>query len=184
MGTRTQLLLLRHALCEIPAGHCLGQLDVPLSAAGENQAQLLRERWQGELPVQVWCSDLQRARRTAEILLAGSGIVPRLDPRLREICLGSWQGCSWDALYREQQAHMQHWGSHWLDTAPPGGESGRELQRRVAAWWKETRASAPGSTLVVAHAGSLRALASLLDGGDAATMFDHAFNHCAPVQWV
>ncbi|MBN7796226.1 histidine phosphatase family protein [Parahaliea mediterranea] len=184
MRNRTHLLLLRHALCEIPAGHCLGQLDVPLSAAGEKQARQLRERWQGELPTQVWCSDLLRARQTADILLAGSGIRPRLDTRLREIHLGNWQGRSWDALYREQPARMRHWGSHWLDAAPPRGESGRDLWQRVAAWREEVLESHPGGTLVVAHAGSLRALASLLDGGGAAAMFDHAFSHCAPVQWV
>lgn len=177
-------LLLRHAACDNPAGFCLGQRDLPLSAAGEAQARELHRRWAGEWPTRVWCSDLRRARQTAELLLAGTGIRARPDTRLREIHLGDWQGGDWDSLYREQPQQLQRWGEHWLDEAPPGGESGRSLYRRVAEWARECLDPDGEPTLVVAHAGSLRALACALDDRGPEHLFERSFSLCAPVCWV
>lgn len=175
------LILLRHATCGAPPGHCLGQRDLPLDAPGREAVRALRQNWQQGWPERVACSDLARARETAERLVAGTGAAITRDPRLREISLGAWEGRCWDALYREQPSLLAHWGEHWLEVAPPGGESGKALFARVAHWYRDWQASGAPPCLVVAHAGSLRALACLAQGRGPEALFDCHFEHCAPL---
>ncbi|GAB3278342.1 histidine phosphatase family protein [Parahaliea aestuarii] len=182
MMPRPALLLLRHATCTAPAGACLGQRDVPLDSAGTLAAQALADHWPAPLPRRVYCSDLRRARQTLAPLLAKDPVDVCYDARLRELSFGAWEGCHWDALHREQEAAFRHWGEHWLDSAPPGGESGNDLFHRVGDWHSEWLASGAPPALVVAHAGPLRALACLLNQLDPKHLFDIDLPHCAPWQ--
>lgn len=62
-----------------------GRIDPPLSPVGRAQAARLAERL---LPVPVdavWCSDLLRARETAEPIAADHGLELHCDPRLQEV---------------------------------------------------------------------------------------------------
>ena len=71
-----------------------GQLDVQLSKTGLRQAEAVA-RWLTPQPADftaVYSSDLQRAYRTAPIIGTKLGPVPELDPALREINVGEWQG--------------------------------------------------------------------------------------------
>src|SRR3990172_205807 len=70
----------------------IGQIDLPLAAAGRQQARGLRGRCgRGELGP-VFCSALSRSRETAEIIAGGAGvpIVARED--LRELSMGEREG--------------------------------------------------------------------------------------------
>jgi len=178
---------MRHASCTEIIGYCTGQQDFPLDDMGRATVAKLCSRWSGGLPGQIFCSDLARARETAAGLVGPNDARPIIDRRLREICLGTWQGQSWDQLYQQQPEQLEHWGRHWLDCAPPGGESGRQLFHRVKRWWQDHRGLLDSSSLVVAHAGSLRALACLLQNRPPESMFDYQFSHCAPQQvppWI
>ena len=71
-----------------------GQLDVPLSPAGHEQAVALG-RWLADRPARfdaLYSSDLRRAAQTAETVGAHLGLTPILTPALREIDCGEWQG--------------------------------------------------------------------------------------------
>lgn len=62
-----------------------GRIDPPLSPVGEAQAARLADRL-APVPVDaVWCSDLLRARQTAEPVAAGHGLELHRDPRLQEV---------------------------------------------------------------------------------------------------
>lgn len=175
-------VLLRHASTVEPAGQCTGQMDLPLDACGRACASSIYSRWVGPAPKWIFSSDLVRARDTAAALPRQPGSTTIYDPRLREISLGQWQGQTWDDLYRENPEQLDHWGQHWLDSPPPGGESGRQLFARVQQWYIEQRHLLDANAVVVAHAGSLRALSCLLQGLAAESMFDYQFHHCAPLQ--
>ena len=104
----------------------------------------------------LFASPLARARLLAEAL--GT---PRLDPRLKEIHFGEWEGRSYDDI---GQAALDAWVAEPLDFAPPGGESPRQMAERALDFLADLRAAGPAAAVVVAHGGPLRALAGELLG--------------------
>src|SRR4051812_2283176 len=85
-----RLILVRHGESTWNAEERLqGQLDPPLSERGREQSRALARIVNGIPDERVVCSDLTRARETAELI----GLRPgRLDPLWREIDVGSWGG--------------------------------------------------------------------------------------------
>ncbi|HLE78428.1 MAG TPA: histidine phosphatase family protein, partial [bacterium] len=69
-------------------GLASGSYNVDLSELGEQQAKELGERHRDGPPDVVFCSDLRRAYRTAEIAFGGRGIPIIKDSRLRELDYG------------------------------------------------------------------------------------------------
>lgn len=171
---------MRHGDCAPPEGVCVGQWDLPLSAAGAGQVLRIAADWRGAAPPLIVASDLLRARQTAAVLAACWGVPVVCDARLREIHLGRWQGLAWDDIRRHAPVTLARWGRHWPEQGPPGGESARELLARLAQWWRESQPALPPDALVVAHAGSLRALLCHLARQPAAALFDRAVDCAAP----
>lgn len=138
-----------------------GQLDIPLDNVGLDQAARAAEAIAGSLepgePLGVVSSDLVRASATAEALAALAGLSVQLDPRLREIDAGCWQG-----LTRAQiaEAGMGADLESWLndgDVRAGGGERRGEVAARGAAAVTDHAAALDGGTLVVvSHGGILR----------------------------
>ena len=67
-----------------------GLTDLPLTAAGEDQARSLRNCLKGASFEKVFCSPLQRAARTCE--LSGYGSVAEVDRDLVEWNYGDYEG--------------------------------------------------------------------------------------------
>src|SRR5688500_9485770 len=90
MLSRDRLILVRHGESTWNAEERLqGQLDPPLSERGREQSRALAAMLDGVPDDRVICSDLGRARKTAELL----GLRPaRFDARWREIDVGEWGG--------------------------------------------------------------------------------------------
>ena len=154
-----RLYLIRHAEPEGAAGRCLGHTDHTLSAAGRRGVEALAAGWRVP-PTRVVASDLARTREPAAVLAAGWALPVRLEPRLREMHFGAWDGRLWDAVRADDATRYAGWQTAWSTAPAPGGESFAEVADRVGAWWEEERETlAPDDALaVVAHAGSLRAL--------------------------
>jgi 2,3-bisphosphoglycerate-dependent phosphoglycerate mutase len=80
-----------------------GQGDPPLHEPdGVEQARLACERLlaSGEEFAAVYVTTLQRTRQTAQVLLDRLGIEPVVEPDLREVHLGDWEG----GLFRKKTA--------------------------------------------------------------------------------
>ena len=71
------------------AGLASGRSETSLSSAGEAQARALGARRAGDRFDAVFASDLERARRTAELAFASHGLLIECDERLREIDYGA-----------------------------------------------------------------------------------------------
>jgi len=71
-----------------------GQRDTPLNDAGREQARALARELAADPPDAVYCSDLLRARETAELVAAPLGLTAQPDPRLREADVGELAGRS------------------------------------------------------------------------------------------
>lgn len=161
-----RLMLLRHGQTEFNATRRMqGHIDTELSATGVAQARAVADYLATQNIGTILCSDLQRAKVTAEVIGAKAGVTPVVDARLRETNLGVWQAKTHeevDAAYPGARATWRH-DATW---APPEGESRMQVAARARAVIDElmhTYEQWDSSTvLVVAHGGTISALTSSL----------------------
>jgi broad specificity phosphatase PhoE len=144
-----------------------GQLDVPLSPAGQAQAEALG-RWLADRPAPfgaLYSSDLRRAAQTAETVAAHLGLTPILAPALREIDCGEWQGLTGAEIEARFPGGLQTWNDQPDAFCLPGGESVRDLERRIVAFYQDSVAPQRGDAVVlISHGLALSVLiAALLD---------------------
>jgi broad specificity phosphatase PhoE len=160
-----RLVLWRHGRTEWnAAGRFQGQLDPPLDTEGRSQAIRVAPELAAELPAGqtvVVSSDLSRAAETAASLTSVLGVPLRVDPRLREHGMGSWEGLTRDEVadrYPEQYAD-------WVAGRPVhgrGGESPAEVADRALAALAELPAQPVA--VVVTHGGTAGRLMERLLG--------------------
>ncbi len=131
----------------------LGHTDSPATPAG---IAACRARGQGLAWDRIASSDLRRARACAEAI---AGHVVSGDPRWRELDFGQWDGLA--AAEIDAGALTAFWADPDAGP-PPGGERWSALVARVG----EVLASIDGTTLVVTHAGAIRAALAHLCGFD------------------
>jgi broad specificity phosphatase PhoE len=137
------------------AGLASGWFDVALSENGEVQARALGERRRADNVAAVFCSDLTRAVRTAEIAFGDRGIPIIRDARLRE--------CNYGSLTRRAASEIDAQRSLRVTTPFPDGESYQQVAGRVAAWLTEIAEAFAGQTvLVVGHRATFYALEHLV----------------------
>lgn len=162
---RMELLCVRHGQTAWNAARRFqGQTDVPLDTEGRLQAAALAAHLRGVPIDRALSSDLSRARETAETILAGRGIDLGVEPRLREMRFGEWEGLDWSQI---TERHPDLPKDSWSDPRryiPAGGESFEEVNARVGALVEELRASAGSEEriLLVTHAGVLHSLFAVL----------------------
>ena len=103
-----KIIFVRHGQTSYNAENRLqGQRDIPLDGKGREQAsaigRFLRDHLGGEIARleaggAFWSSPLRRTRQTMELVRVAMGLPPepyRLDPRLRELTFGDWEGLTW-----------------------------------------------------------------------------------------
>ena len=136
-------------------GIASGWYDAPVSATGEDQARALGERRRNDDLAVVFCSDLARALRTAEIAFGRRGIPIVRDARLRE--------CNYGTLTRHPASEIDARRGEHVTMAFPKGESYREVVERVATWLNEVASAFNDKTVVVVgHRATHYALQHLL----------------------
>ncbi len=157
MPPETQFLLIRHAQSTWNAeGRWQGHANPPLSEEGRRQAERLSRELADEKVDSVIASDLGRAAETAAIVASVWGLTPRLDSRLRELDVGTWTGLTRDEIARVDSKALADFESGKPDARPGGGESRRELRRRVRATVAEiAREHAGRRVALVAHLGTV-----------------------------
>ncbi|MBN1092068.1 histidine phosphatase family protein [Blastococcus sp. TML/M2B] len=132
-----RLILWRHGRTEWnAAGRFQGRMDPPLDEVGRRQAveaaPHLAAAGRLSADTLVVSSDLDRAADTAAALTRLLGVQLRLDPRLQEHGMGSWEGLTRDEVaerYPDQFAD-------WLAGRPVlgrGGEEPEEVAERALA---------------------------------------------------
>jgi alpha-ribazole phosphatase len=156
-----RLIVVRHGATSHNAeARFTGQSDVSLSEQGVTQARALAERLRAMDFSLVVSSDLLRARQTAEeIITARPHTSLRLDPDLREIALGAWEGLTYEETRNQQPEAFDAWQRDPIHGAPSGGETALMLQKRVIRAFERWRQTESDMTQVwVTHGGVISAL--------------------------
>ena len=123
----TRLCLVRHGETEWNLGQRIqGHRDMPLNATGLNQAQALAVGLTEQRFSAIYCSDLQRARQTAEPLAKALGMTVNIEPELRERNFGCCEGQTFEEIMAGDAEVAHGLTSRQPDYVLPGGES---LQR-------------------------------------------------------
>jgi probable phosphoglycerate mutase len=138
------ILLIRHGETAGNAARVVQRPEVPLNERGIQQAAQLAERLVAHGFAHVLCSDLLRARMTAEPLRARGATIEET-PLLQERNFGDLRGRPYAELPCDPFAP---------DYVPPNGESREVFHRRVAQAFEliaERRRGLSGALVVVTH---------------------------------
>lgn len=150
MNHSVEVWLIRHGETEWSlSGQHSGRTDLALTAHGEAEARTVGRRLNGRRFDQVWCSPLQRARRTCE--LAGYLGVATIDPELQEWDYGDCTGYTQEQL-RQQNPEWTIWNG-----PVPNGESIDQIANRARGVVERLR-QCRGNVAVFAHGHFLRVL--------------------------
>ncbi|MBV8553405.1 MAG: histidine phosphatase family protein [Acidobacteriaceae bacterium] len=131
-------------------GQHTGLTDLPLTEAGEHNAQRLAERLKGLTFAKVFASPLQRAVRTCE--LAGFGAAAEIDRDLVEWNYGEYEGRTGSEIRAERP------GWQLFRDGCPGGESPQQVATRADRVVKRVRA-VQGDVLLFSSGHFIRVLA-------------------------
>lgn len=166
------LLLIRHGRTE-PARPGVsfvmkdGQGDPALHPEGETQAEAIARRLKDAPINALYVTTLRRTHQTAAPLAAHLGVTPRVEPDLREVHLGDWDG----GLYRIKAAEdapefqrartRQEWGEI------PGAETTAALHKRVRTGLFRIAAAHPDQCVaVIVHGGVVGAALAIASGSE------------------
>ncbi len=133
------------------------------------QARQLALRLAGAQPAALYSSDLSHALATAQELADSSGAEIRTDPWLREFSYGAWEGLTMaQAKERDPEVYAERIARNNTAMAAPGGETTLDLLARVRTFCDAAlkRHGAQDDVTVVAHGGTIRAVAVSLLGLD------------------
>jgi broad specificity phosphatase PhoE len=165
------ILLVRHGETAGNASRILQRPGIPLNERGIRQAEQLARRLSEQGFAHIICSDLLRARMTAEPIAACSGIGIEESPLLQERNFGDLRGMPYGELSENP------FGPHFV---PPNGEGWPAFRARVAdafGFLLSRRRSVNGTLVVVTHGLVCRALverhAMLPEGTLAPERFDN-----------
>jgi len=157
----TEILLVRHgasadAVEGEPFDLLEGQGDPPLSYMGRRQAELVAPRLMREELAALYVTSLRRAAETAAPLAALCGLTPTVEPDLREIFLGEWEGGLFRQKIVDQDPLAQRMFAEQRWDVIPGAESTESFAARLkGAITRIAAAHVDARAVVFTHGGSI-----------------------------
>lgn len=132
-------------------------VDHPLSALG------WRQMWDAVGTAASWdqiiSSPMMRCREFAVRLAAQKGLPLAVEPELREITMGGWEGRRPTDIANDQPDAFAAFRRDPVANRPPGGERLEALQQRIGRAYDRQVVAYPGRRLlIVCHAGVSRAV--------------------------
>jgi broad specificity phosphatase PhoE len=157
MRAMTIFYLLRHGEHALQGRIAAGRTPgIGLSERGRGEAAWAAERLAGANIAAIYASPMERAQETAEIIGRHLDLPVTVRDDLSELDFGEWTGLTFDAIRKD--ARWQVWAAYRSVACIPGGETMREVQRRVVEAMMEMRETHPDDSIVmVSHGDVLRA---------------------------
>ncbi len=165
-----EILLVRHGESEEarpdhPFPLVGGQGDPALHPAGEVQARRVAERLAREEIGRVYVSSLRRTLMTAAPLLERLGVEPVVEPDLREVHLGEWEGGAYRRHMREHNPLVRRVLTEERWDVIPGAEPAEAFAARVRGAVGRIAAGNPDRTVVAfTHGGVIGQVLSMAAG--------------------
>ncbi len=159
-GNATRLLLVRHGEVEEWArGRIYGRLDPALSPAGRAQADAVAPRVAAHHPVALYASPSARALETASCIASACSLQPAIEPRLREIGFGVFEGLTFAEAELRDPETWRRWMERPGAVRFPEGECWDDVRDRSVAGAESIASAHPAAAVaVVTHGGVIRAL--------------------------
>jgi probable phosphoglycerate mutase len=146
--------LLRHGehglLGRVLAGRMPG---VGLTERGRAEIAAVAERLAGDKVAALYASPLQRTRESAEIVAARLGLGIEFRDDVIELDFGEWTGATFESIRADPRWHA--WRTQRSLATIPGGESMRQVQRRVVEALIEINQRHRDETVVVVSHGDV-----------------------------
>jgi alpha-ribazole phosphatase/probable phosphoglycerate mutase len=178
----TKVYLIRHGEThDADSSRYKGHIDVPLSEEGIKQMERVSAFISAEVQKcrsskttskllnfrtsilsAIYCSDLSRAVKSAEIIAKPYKLIPIRVPELRERNFGIWEGMTFDEIKEKHLDEFEAWSQNPLKHSPPNGESTLEVKDRLIkamekimedARWKRKEKGSSINIAIVAHGG-------------------------------
>ncbi|HEU5023811.1 MAG TPA: histidine phosphatase family protein [Spirillospora sp.] len=150
----TELLLIRHGASAparpgAPFPLVDGQGDPELAPEGREQADRVAERLASTRLDALYVTPLRRTAQTAAPLARKLGIEPRVEPALREVHLGEWEGGLFRKMVAENDPVAQRMVAEERWDVIPGAESDEAFAARVREGLGRVAAAHPGGRVAV-----------------------------------
>lgn len=164
----TKILFVRHGETDWNVKRIIqGWKGSGLNSMGLRQARLAAARVKGmDLDISaLLCSDLLRARQTAQCLGRSLGLPLKAGRDLRERCFGDWEGQSIDQVLERFKLGARVRKDPFLAFDPAGGESMDVFALRMRGFMERVLRDYAGRTVAaVSHGGPVRIAACLAAG--------------------
>jgi 2,3-bisphosphoglycerate-dependent phosphoglycerate mutase len=166
----TEVLLVRHGQSEAyvdgrPFALVGGQGDPPLSELGARQAELVAARLAADRIDAIYVTPLRRTAQTAGPLARKLGLEATVEPGLREVFLGDWEGGEFRKRVAQNDPVSQRMQAEERWDVIPGAESSEALTDRVRGAIARLAASHPGQRVVAfTHGGIVGEALALASG--------------------
>lgn len=149
--------ILRHGEHSLQGKIVAGRMPgIGLSGRGRAEAEAAAGRLADAGIAAIYASPLQRAQETAAIVAERLGLGVQTRDALVELDFGEWTGSTFADV--RQHAAWPAWANHRSIATIPGGESMREVQRRIVETMVELRGAHPeGAVVLVSHGDVIRA---------------------------
>jgi len=153
-----------------------GHADPGLTPAGQDQAARLAGRLATARIDAIYVSTLRRTAQTAAPLAARLGLAPRVEPGLREVNLGDWEGGEYRQRVAERDPIVRQVFEQERWEVIPGAETSASLAARVRAAIERLAVAHGGHRLAVFTHGGVIAQALALASGSRPFAFLSADN--------
>lgn len=159
-----KVYVIRHGLTELNKKWILnGQIDEPLAEEGFLQAKKAIAKIPKTIKY-IYTSPLLRTRQTAKIINSKLNLPLSTHPKITEIHMGSVAGKSWSDFKNGEEMKQKH-RSIKFNYKPMGGESSKEVKKRILEFIKEIKDKHKSKeVLIVAHGGIIRTMNLLING--------------------
>lgn len=180
MTRKTRIHLIRHGeVAGAGAPRYNGHADVPLSDVGIAQYHALKPRLEHTPISACYTSDLVRCRTGADILGNHLNVTPVVEPALRELNIGVWEGMTWDDIKRRWPKEWKARLADIVNYRVPGGENLLDLEARIIPAIARIIDRHPGEeVLIVAHGGANRVILLNAIGAPLSALFTIEQSYC------
>ncbi len=179
--------LVRHGEAENNVRHILNSLpeksEYPLTELGRKQVQTTADVLGAAKADALWSSPILRARQTAEMISAATGLTVNIDDRLCEVRFGIFNGQAQEAfLEKYPKAEMR------LSPDPTDGvESYLDIRVRLTGFLRDMEERYSGKkVIIVSHGDTLEQFHGILTEeapGRSATGWYPAKGSCTEIAW-